>query len=549
MKDKQIKLNSTDSISLQKVLESRLLIQANSGSGKSWIIRRILEQSHGKVQQIVLDLEGEFATLREKYEYLLVGKGGDVPVSVRTAGLLAHKLLEHKASAIIDLYELQAHERKLFAKLFIESMVNAPKELWHNCLVFIDEAHVLCPEKGESEAMSAVIDLATRGRKRGYCAILATQRISKLHKDAAAECNNKLIGRSAQDIDMKRASDELGFTSREQTLSLRALKPGEFYAFGPAISDEVKKLKVGEVKTSHPKVGGRSFVQVSPPTEKIKNILQKMSDLPQEVEKKVQTEKELREEISRLKRDKNLPDQKTMQRSIQVAVQQAKQESASMIQNLTQQIKKYETVFSQIGKLLNMKMPEVKAIPVKMPVQKPSKPVFRPVEEPVSVSDESELTNPEKRILNAMAWLESIGVTEPEQTAVAFLAKYTVDGGAFMNPRGKLRVKGLISYNGSKLSLTQAGRLLAEAPDETLTTEELHRKVLSVLPNPEQRLLKPLIERYPEDMSHEELAELSEYTFGAGAFNNPRGRLKTLGLVEYTQKGRIKAADLLFLDI
>jgi len=34
--------------------------------------------------------------------------------------------------------------------------------------------------------MGPVIDLATRGRKRGYCVVLATQRLPKLAKDAAA---------------------------------------------------------------------------------------------------------------------------------------------------------------------------------------------------------------------------------------------------------------------------------------------------------------------------------------------------------------------------
>jgi DNA helicase HerA-like ATPase len=38
--------------------------------------------------------------------------------------------------------------------------------------------------------------LATRGRKRGFCAVAATQRLSKLHEGRAAECNNKLIGRT-----------------------------------------------------------------------------------------------------------------------------------------------------------------------------------------------------------------------------------------------------------------------------------------------------------------------------------------------------------------
>lgn len=69
-------INDDFAIDLDALVASRLLVQANSGGGKSYLLRRILEQSHGKIQQIVIDLEGEFYTLREKYnDYLLIGKG------------------------------------------------------------------------------------------------------------------------------------------------------------------------------------------------------------------------------------------------------------------------------------------------------------------------------------------------------------------------------------------------------------------------------------------------------------------------------------------
>jgi hypothetical protein len=45
---------------LSVLIDTRLLMQASSGGGKSWALRRLLEQSHGKVQQIVIDPEGEF---------------------------------------------------------------------------------------------------------------------------------------------------------------------------------------------------------------------------------------------------------------------------------------------------------------------------------------------------------------------------------------------------------------------------------------------------------------------------------------------------------
>jgi DNA helicase HerA-like ATPase len=50
---------------LSALIEGRLLIQGVSGAGKSWTLRRLLEQSAGRVQQIIIDPEGEFSTLAE----------------------------------------------------------------------------------------------------------------------------------------------------------------------------------------------------------------------------------------------------------------------------------------------------------------------------------------------------------------------------------------------------------------------------------------------------------------------------------------------------
>ncbi|MFL6723630.1 MAG: FtsK/SpoIIIE domain-containing protein, partial [Sphingomicrobium sp.] len=41
------------SIDLEELLATRLLVQGNSGSGKSHLLRRLLEKSAGQVQQVV----------------------------------------------------------------------------------------------------------------------------------------------------------------------------------------------------------------------------------------------------------------------------------------------------------------------------------------------------------------------------------------------------------------------------------------------------------------------------------------------------------------
>ena len=52
---------------LEELLATRLLVQGNSGSGKSHLLRRLLERSAGHVQQVVIDPEGDFVTLGDKY--------------------------------------------------------------------------------------------------------------------------------------------------------------------------------------------------------------------------------------------------------------------------------------------------------------------------------------------------------------------------------------------------------------------------------------------------------------------------------------------------
>ena len=96
------------------------------------------------------------------------------------------------------------------------------------------------------------------------------------------------------------------------------------------------------------------------------------------------------------------------------------------------------------------------------------------------------------------------------------------------------------------MCLTDDGRRVASVPDFPLTDEELHRRVLDRLDGPMCRLLAPLLEAYPDSIGNEELAEKAGYAPSSGGYNNPRGRLRTLGLVNYPQPGYVQANGLLF---
>ncbi len=583
----KINLGGKVYMDLLKLVVSRLLVQANSGGGKSWAIRRIIELAFKHIQIIVIDPEGEFSNLRSKFDFVYAGKGGDAPVESRSAGLLAHRLLELKASAIIDLYELPPQERKRYVRLFCESLVNAPKELWQDVLVIIDEAHVFAPEKGESEALGAVIDLCSRGRKRGFCAILATQRPAKLSKDAAAECNNKLIGRASLDIDRKRAAEELGFTTKEQVLSLRDLEPGEFYVFGPAISRDVEKVTIGDVIVK-PAKRGVSRQTIPAPSEHVKKVLARLADIPAEAEKEIETSKTLKTENTTLKRkiqamesqpQQVLPPMQMVEKAIKFALSKRADEELSWEKRMLAENNRLRNTLKSLSLAVRDSFDKLsvtlqKALDIEAPILEereakdlstyidpklarntsptPPRPIgmvlpMRPLNAATQSvpSNSSDLTGPEQRILDAIALSESIGITEPEQTAVAFLAGYTYGGGGFNNPRGALKTKGFVEYRGKKLALTEEGRANANVPEAPLTGMMLRDRVMSILPGPEKKLLQPLIDAHPNAMSNEELQVASGYEPGGG-FNNPKGRLRTLGLIEYPSPGHARAKDFLF---
>ena len=240
------------SIDLEELLATRLLVQGNSGSGKSHLLRRLLEKSAGQVQQVVIDPEGDFVTLAERY--------GHVPVeaadhSEKDIARLAGRIREHRASVVLSLEGLEAEGQMRCAAAFLSGLFEAPRDHWYPALVVVDEAQLFAPSGGGEVAeevrrasLSAMTNLMCRGRKRGLAGVIATQRLAKLAKNVAAEASNFLMGRTFLDIDMARAADLLGM-ERRQAEAIRDLPRGTFLALGPAIARRPVAVAIGKVET------------------------------------------------------------------------------------------------------------------------------------------------------------------------------------------------------------------------------------------------------------------------------------------------------------
>jgi len=239
-------------LDLEELLATRLLVQGNSGSGKSHLLRRLLEQSAPWVQQCIVDPEGDFVTLAERFGHQVVDAARSEAELARIAG----RVRQHRVSVVLNLEGLDVEQQMRAAAAFLGGMFDAERDHWYPVLVVVDEAQLFAPavagevsDDARKLSLGAMTNLMCRGRKRGLAGVIATQRLAKLAKNVAAEASNFLMGRTFLDIDMARAADLLGM-DRRQAEMFRDLARGNFVALGPALSRRPVAITIGPVETS-----------------------------------------------------------------------------------------------------------------------------------------------------------------------------------------------------------------------------------------------------------------------------------------------------------
>ncbi|MEN0074923.1 MAG: DUF87 domain-containing protein, partial [Paracraurococcus sp.] len=195
-------------LDLEELLATRLLVQGNSGSGKSHLLRRLLERSAPFVQQAVIDPEGDFVSLADRYGHLVIDAAEQTEQGL---ALAAERVRQHRVSVVLNLEGVEIEGQLRRAAAFLDGLFAADRPFWTPLLVVVDEAQLFAPaggidvsEEARRASLGAMTNLMCRGRKRGLAGVIATQRLAKLAKNVAAEASNFLMGRTFLDIDMAR---------------------------------------------------------------------------------------------------------------------------------------------------------------------------------------------------------------------------------------------------------------------------------------------------------------------------------------------------------
>lgn len=564
-------------LDLERLIEGRMLIQGGSNAGKSWLVRLLLEQTFGHVQQIVLDVEDEYPSLRERFPFVLGGPGRDFPVEVRSAELLARRLLELRASAILNLFELKPAERPRFVRLFLDALMASPKAMWNDALVVVEESSMLAPQSGrEAESTVSLVDLAQRGRKRGFAGVFVCQRISDLHKSVVGLCQNRLIGSTTLEADVKRAAYELGF-ERSDARQLIELPRGTFFAFGPALSKSVVRLEVGKVQTEHGRKRGKRAAAAPPAPEAVRQLLAQLADLPAEAAQEAKTLESQRARIRELEHHlvqarrgtgSPTPTSEQLEKAHNQGVREARKDYEAFEREKRQEIaalerrcaelealddqaklqieqsfqngwregwdvavddarRHLERVQASVTHALEQEFKPVPAVERAAPVRAATARRTAPVhpaplrrQDPVAPprrareAGSSDLAGPKQRILDELAALEALGLERPPKHQVGLLCGYTNPrSGGFSEPLAELRTAGLVEYGGDgTLYLTDIGRSAAAPSDRPSTSEELQQGILAKLEGAEARVLAGLIEAHPDALDRDKYGRSLGYS-------------------------------------
>ena len=585
--------NHNVTIDLNVLLSTRALLTADSGGGKTFALKRIIEQAFGKIQIIVIDPEGEFAPMREKLDFVLVGKGGDRPAAAGSATLMAQTLLKVRASAICDIYDMKPSERHAWVRLFIDGLIEAPKETRHPCLVIVDEAHMFCPEhgKGESEASDAMTGLCTRGRKRLLCPLFSTQRLATLSKDASSMLLNRMIGPTFEDVNRKRAAEILSVTREDQHdffQKIQTLEPGYFFCLGRAISKERILAHIGPISTPHGQEALKYEIEPPPATANILALLPKFSEVAQAVEDKARTVTELKTEIRNLTRQ--LKSRPAETREVQVADPKAVERAVRPLQQMIEEAMKvivkintigfdgakleekgvtealrraakeiyrladaglqrrsteFETLKKDTHRLLEKmkRMVDSKDLQVTVDVKKnePFTVSQKPAQNiPNSIShyenNGNKLRAGAERMLAALATWHPNGMSEGQMRAHAGMKK----SGTFSAYMSDLR-KGYIEERGGLVYATDQGLSYCQhIPAAPQSTEEVLEVWKPKLRDGARRMLDALVQRGGEAITKEELGEMAGLQ-KSGTFSAYLSDLKTARLAVVNRDGTVSA--------
>ncbi|MDR5656709.1 DUF87 domain-containing protein [Halodesulfurarchaeum sp. HSR-GB] len=219
---------SDDGLSLPviEVLTGRGAIFGKSGSGKSntasVVVEELLERGF---PVLIIDIEGEYATLKDRYDVVHVGDGDqyDYGLFETDPGKIVDFCLDQHRPVVIDISEILEIERaEVTIRDTLQLLFSREKHENKPFLVLVEEVHEFLPQQGGLDDLGEMlIRIAKRGRKRGLGLLGMSQRPASVDKNFITQCDWLVFHRLTWENDTRVVKSILGSDYAEDVKELR----------------------------------------------------------------------------------------------------------------------------------------------------------------------------------------------------------------------------------------------------------------------------------------------------------------------------------------
>jgi uncharacterized protein len=249
-------------IPLRAVIGESIAVLGIKGSGKTNTAAVLIEEllANGLPLTIV-DIEGEYWGLKEKFEVFVVGRSANVDVSadVAQAAAFAEFSLNQGVSLILDLSEFEPDEMHEFLLRYFQALWTVAFKARRPYQVVLEEAHEFVPQSVRTPLKDILTRIALRGRKRGLGIVTISQRSAKVEKDILTQAAILFLHRVVHPIDMKVYQDVVPLPPREVEAKVAALRSGDAIVM---VNNEVHQVHLRLRHTFH--AGATPELQATP---------------------------------------------------------------------------------------------------------------------------------------------------------------------------------------------------------------------------------------------------------------------------------------------
>jgi len=238
-------------LDLEDIIGQCIAILGIRGSGKSNTAGVIFEELlRNNYPLSIIDIDGEYFGLKEKYEILVVGTGEGVEIEVDPgcAREVAEISMEKNVPVVVDLSGFLSEERTRFLQEYLTSLWTLAGKLRRPYIIGIEEAHEFIPQAVRGPVKELVTRVALRGRKRGLGAIIISQRSAKVEKDVLSQAGMLFLHRVVHEADMRVYSEILPWRKTEVKEIITGLETGDCVFVN---GDSVLPIYVRERETFH----------------------------------------------------------------------------------------------------------------------------------------------------------------------------------------------------------------------------------------------------------------------------------------------------------